>query len=138
MTNFSPYPRRVFGYYGESRMLDAQIRFILDLLPDDGRFLEIGSSSGTSAAIIADARPRGTVVCVDNFAGAETRTAPALRLLDWRRNQEHCPNMALWVGTLGTLADWLQPSALFDVALVDAAHDFNTTSECLYRAADLL
>jgi predicted O-methyltransferase YrrM len=133
--NDDVYPRIVPGYFGDSRVSSAQIEFILDALPHDGTFLEIGSASGATAAIIADARPHVRVICVDTYIGLETYTDVLLRLIDWRRNQR--PNMALWLGPLPALDDWLRPARAVDVAFIDPEHTYRCTYDCLAAAAPM-
>src|SRR4051812_12437926 len=84
------------GFAGLSRVSLAQLEYLLKKLPMKGHYLEIGSASGVTAALIATARPRLTVVCVDLFCGS---TSPQCldeegdRLLNWRMNRR--PNMHL-------------------------------------------
>lgn len=130
------YPRRIDGYHGDSRISEDQVEFLLARLPEAGRLLEIGSASGTTAAFIADRRPRASIVCVDNYDGLALHLEVALRLMDWRRNQRR--NMALWIGTSAALRQQLDPAARFDLAFVDADHSFDCTLDCLGDAAEML
>jgi predicted O-methyltransferase YrrM len=132
------YPRLVPGYFGDSRISERQTSFILERMPVDGSLLEIGSASGVTAAIIADARPMGRVICVDTYAGLPALTEVVLRYIDWRRNQQNRSNMGLWVGDLASLTRSLMPSMRFDLIFVDADHSFECTTECIVLANPLV
>jgi predicted O-methyltransferase YrrM len=134
------YPTAHEGLEGLSRVSRRQLEYLIAKMPGEGgRFLEIGSASGVTAALIAAARPRLTIVCADIFVGAASRACIAEegdRLLNWRANKR--PNMHLWFGTAEDLISILQPEARFDVVLVDAHHDYECTLDCLIEAAALV
>lgn len=133
------YPTAYPGLAGFSRMSRAQVAWLVAHVPPTGRFLEIGSASGVTAALVADARQGATVVCVDAFYGfsdAELVAEEGERIVNWRRNQR--PNMNLWCGTVQALKHALSPAAQFDAILVDADHSYDCTLGCLRESVGLL
>ena len=132
------FPLRYPGIHGESWVSGSELARLIDLTPATGRFLEVGSASGATAAIVADARPNVSLVCIDaHFDADEDRitSRDGDRSQNWRRNRR--PNMSLW---LGTFADFLAilPGVRFDAAFVDAGHTHNQTLEALLASAALL
>ncbi len=121
------------GLAGVSLVTRGELAFLVHHIPETGRFLEIGTACGVTAALVARARPAVTVVCVDNFSMPWPDTDT---LVDWRANKQ--PNMRLWYGTTAELLDCLEPDGRFDVAFVDADHTFAPTLGALRDAAAML
>lgn len=121
------------GLMGVSLITRAELAFLLNYLPPAGRFLEIGTACGVTAALVAKARPDITVLCVDNFSMPWPDTDC---MMDWRDNKQ--TNMRLWFGTTRELIDCLAPAGRFDMILVDADHNFEPTLASLHEASSLL
>ena len=113
--DFNPHTEP--GVAGLILMTRREVARIIELLPPNARLLEIGTASGGTAALIADARPDVQITCVDIFSEWPHRSV-AQRPTDWRTNQR--PNMHLWVGDVASYA--AQCGSLFDVVLIDGDH----------------
>jgi hypothetical protein len=119
------FPLEYPGLEGLSWLSPRQLAALIDLLPEGGWMLEVGTAAGVTAAKIAESRPDALIVCVDTFADSDD---PAVaesdphRWVRWRKNAR--PNMHLWLGDLASFSQ-LRPSRTFDVALIDGDHAFD-------------
>jgi SAM-dependent methyltransferase len=131
-------PVRYQGFHGLSWVSRSELAFLVGLLPERGLFLEIGTASGVTAALVADARPGLTVLCQDTFNdhdAAHVVGNEPCRVDHWRRNQRR--NMVLWLGPV----EWLPrigPGLLPDAILVDAGHEEPDVARDLDVAGALL
>jgi hypothetical protein len=126
------------GLHGLSWISQSELGWLIEHLPRDGLFVEVGTASGVTAALIAKARPRLRILCVDSFPDHD---APGLadgepcRIDHWRRNRR--PNMHLFVGTLADLRtfgmDWY-PTAI----LIDGDHSEHAVQDDLKNALGML
>jgi predicted O-methyltransferase YrrM len=129
-------PVRYENLAGLSWLSVSELAWLVGRLPERGVFVEVGTASGVTAALIAAARPGLTVLCVDTFADMDRpwvpdRDRPAL----WARNRR--PNMHLFVGTLADLArlaPGLDPAAV----LIDGDHAEDAVRADLTTADRLL
>jgi len=105
-------------YPGISWFYDDERQALVDLIPKNGTFLEIGTWTGTTAAWLADRRPDINIVCVDTFGGPSCGNQATTNetILTWFKNRR--PNMYLWVGELRTFPSGL----IYDVILIDGDH----------------
>jgi predicted O-methyltransferase YrrM len=99
----------------QSRMLRSEIQAILDVIPQQGVVLEIGTFHGLTVSKWAIQRPGVVFVSVDPL---RWRSAG----LKWYDNRR--PNMRLMTGTVDDLV-LLAVGAIFDVAVVDGDHAFD-------------
>ena len=83
-------------------------------LPDDARFLEIGTYHGLTAALLAEARPDVTVVSVDLLEKCDNAR--------WQSNR--LENMRLFVGTAQQFQEIAAAAELFDGVLIDGDHPY--------------
>ena len=126
-------PRYEPGVAGWVHLAASEIHELAATIPQFGRYVEIGSASGASAAMLADARPDLSIVCVDIFVGDLHEGNPDghwSRSRRWIVNRR--PNMNLWVGTIHEFAR--ASFAPFHAALVDAGHEY---AECLSDLCDV-
>lgn len=121
-------PRALEGLRGDSWMSAAEVDRIVQLLPDRGWLLEVGSGSGSTAAFIADQRPKARIVSIDPFTEFPDRYA------DWLPNKQ--PNQTLWLGAFAEFA--ILCHAKFDVIVIDGDHAFQSVYDDLMHAAFLL
>jgi len=111
------------GYRGLSWVSASELEWLVERLPEFGLFVEVGSSSGVSAAVIADARPRMRVLCLDPFFDADLPEIVKIegrRVENWLANRR--PNMNLFVGTLAELYDLGFGILYADAILIDGDH----------------
>jgi cephalosporin hydroxylase len=126
------------GLHGLSWLSRSELAWMIDQLPADGLFLEIGTASGVSAAVIAQARPELTILCVDTFVDKDhpnvAENDPE-RLSNWHKNRQ--PNMILWYGNVLQFQR-LQPRWEPNVILVDGDHSRESVLADLEAANVLL
>lgn len=139
MSNGSPHrPVTYDGLEGVSWVSYSELDFLAGLLPHRGLFLEIGTASGVTAAVVASRRPGLQVLCVDTFADHDldhVSTVEGCRVDNWRRNRR--PNMHLFVGSLLDLVTTF-PGIRPDAVLVDGDHALDAVAADLDLAADIL
>lgn len=99
----------------KSRMLRSEIQAILDVIPQQGMVLEIGTFHGLTVSKWAAQRPGVVFISVDPLLW---RSAG----LKWYENRR--PNMRLVTGTVDDLVV-LTVGAVFDLAVVDGDHAFD-------------
>jgi predicted O-methyltransferase YrrM len=136
--DFEPLPVVYPGLAGQSWMCQSELSWLIERLPAEGIFLEVGTASGVSAARIAMARPKLRILCVDPFPDHDedrVRRRDGSRIDNWRRNAQ--PNMNLFVGTLRDLEDVLGARD-FDAILVDGDHEEEGCFDDLMRASSLV
>jgi len=85
---------KIPGFFGDSRMKAKERDALLNLIPQDGAFIEVGTFHGTTVAYWAKQRPDVHFISIDPFVGKASVSL-------WKKNQQ--PNQNLWVGTLATL-----------------------------------
>ena len=100
--------RDIKGYDGFSKMRDSEIKAWINLLPNTGTVLEIGTLMGVSCGIASKAKPNLKFICLD--------ISPAY--FEWKRNRT--PNMNLFVGTSINLAEIVEEK--FDHIYIDGSH----------------
>jgi hypothetical protein len=126
------------GYHGLSWVSYSELEWLIERLPRDGLFIEVGTASGVTAALCARARPRLSVLCVDTFVDQHQPWViggEPCRIDNWRCNRQ--PNMTLFVGTLGQFAT-LQPLARARAILIDGDHEGPAVLDDLLSAQGLL
>ena len=102
-----------------------ELEALIAALPRGGRFLEVGTWHGVTAAIIAHDRPDAEVVSVDPFrAGCDTDAGSEEAWLENRQGRE---NQRLFVGTVQGFVRYEAKypcvfSGPFDVVFVDGDH----------------
>ena len=84
---------KIPGLLGQSRMRAKERDALLDLIPSEGIFIEVGTFHGTTVAYWAKKRPEVNFISIDPFVGKASISL-------WKKNQQ--PNQNLWVGTLTT------------------------------------
>lgn len=119
---------------GVSLMTLPQRERLIELIPDRGYVLEIGTASGVTASMLAAARPNATLISVDNFCD---RYHPDVLRTDPHRVHNCLDNMRsnqrLWVGESRTL---LQISPIkFELVIVDADHRYQGVLDDLHNVA---
>lgn len=122
-----PYiqPMRYRGLQGYSWLQPDELQALHDHLPDTGRYLEVGTANGVSAALLAEAKLDAKLLCVDTFVDefCEPIAGQAdSRIERWQRNAR--PNMCLWSGTLQDLILLTNLRDRFDLCLIDAGHTY--------------
>jgi len=124
----------IVGTFG---MAEPQRQALVDILPALGRFLEIGTADGATAAWIADRHPAAEIVSIDLFPSEGSGVQGLIgNIARWQENRR--PNMYLWAGTVCSLERLLHPSCLFDVILVDGEHTYEACHKDLEVALALV
>jgi len=113
---------------GESKVSAAQFDALSRATPANGRFLEVGTWHGATAAKIADLCPDALIVSVDDFS----QCTPENYQLNRR------PNMRLVVGAFCGVVDHPDLAEPFDVIFVDAIHRYPHCLNDLRAASKLL
>jgi predicted O-methyltransferase YrrM len=127
---------RIAGLVGQSQMNANERAALEQIIPRAGLFLEIGTADGMTAAWLAQMRPDVTVVSVDTFPTEDSGVKGVLGdLAKYRANQR--PNQRLWIGTASQLFA-LARRGLFDVALVDGEHTYESCASDLQAAVRLV
>ena len=120
------------GLEGNSLVPRHELDALLTVVPAEGRFLELGTFMGVTAAVIADARPNLVIWSVD------WQNTPALGragINGWQSNRR--PNMRLLVAHTDDL-DTLLPDHSFHGIFVDADHRYERVRHDLALAERLL
>jgi SAM-dependent methyltransferase len=115
------------GFQGVSKLRPRQFEALAGSLAQGGRFLEVGTLHGVTAARLAKACPEAWVVSVDVFRELNPNA--------WLANRQ--PNQSLFVGTLQEFALYARPGQ-FDVVWIDADHRFEPCLADLRTAGGLL
>lgn len=115
---------------GPILMSEQELQFLLDVLPNKGLYLEIGTWTAAGLGWIADRKPGLHCVGVDCFEGPPTR-----RLWFALGNWEQRPNVDLYLGRVENLR-WREGSC--DVVLVDGDHTGEAVARDLSIADDLV
>lgn len=125
--------RYLTGIEGQSLVGDTEIRLLMQSIPDDGAFLEIGTWHGATACEIAKDKPRLKVVCVDPFKAGHATLSGDIDI--WRKNAQ--PNMTLFVCTSEEYAK-ANPNERFDAIFVDGDHSYEWCMRDLMAVMPLL
>ena len=125
---FSPNIAGV-SYLENRDVLDA----LVSLIPDNGMFVEIGTWTGGTAALVADLRPGALVVTVDNYDRLSGQA-------DHVRWMLAGVNVLSRLNVVNVVADSAQAGLLlrhrvFDVALVDGDHTEHGSYSDMERAS---
>lgn len=131
------FPMTYDGLLGESLLFQEELDAIIELMPERGTILEIGTASGVTAAKIADARPTGAVFSIDSYhpyGDGDPYELPMSRLQNWRRNSR--PNQSLWVGDVRSFHR--QCGVQFDIVFVDGDHSYVGVMTDLLYAKNLI
>lgn len=132
------FPVQYDNRTGFSWLYRAELDKLVELLPERGAMLEIGSASGASGSRIAELRPEARVVCIDPFNQCDSCApmgTPTERIVHWRSNQRY--NQHLWVGELDSFHRFC--ALKFDVILVDGDHQYTRVmSDLLYSTTILV
>lgn len=123
--------------FGQSRMQPKDIELICKHLPDvGGRFVEIGSYCGASASIILDLLVDCHCICVDNLDPGQgnpemvdTDYMALIRNYSARRSR-----MNVFFGTASQFVTLGVTTKIWDLVIVDGAHDFQSCYEDLNSA----
>lgn len=107
---------RIAGLHGISCLHPDERKLVLDCIPKEGAFLEIGTLHGATVATWAQARPAVAFTSVDPFVNV---TVGRGGRENWARNQQ--PNMSL-IPSTSDEASGLLPPRSFNVIFVDGAH----------------
>jgi predicted O-methyltransferase YrrM len=99
----------------KSLMLQEEIEAILDIIPQEGIVLEIGTFHGVTVSKWAIERPNVTFFSIDPLHWKRAG-------LKWYENRQ--PNMRLLTGTSDDLMV-LQVGRIFDLIIVDGDHSYN-------------
>ena len=123
---------------GQSLVCDPEKDTLIQYLPDAGRFLEIGTWSGATAAYILDHRPGATALCLDTYTGGHGNSVPTSEnLWAFTRNAWLRPGrMAMFLGDVTMLLRF-SLRARFDLVFVDGDHSTVLAYIDLCAAADL-
>lgn len=116
-----PYPVVIPGLAGHSWLRRAELGWLAANVPASGLLVEVGTAAGVTAAVLADAAPGLTILCVDTFVDLDAPHVAGpdpLRPTLWVRNRR--PNMRLFVGTLVDLLALALVEA--DAVFVDGDH----------------
>lgn len=115
------------GFHGRSAMHEDALNFMLKVLPEQGRVLEIGTLDGATCAFWASHRPDVNFLSVDPFRGAHG-TGPGVFNM-WALNGANRENMNLFYGTFAELAKFTP--CQFDLIFVDGDHsEEGTYADC--------
>jgi len=132
----APYPegRNAWGLAdvsvcGPVLMTAAELEFLVQAIPQRGRYCEIGSWCSAGLSWIADRRPEVYCVGVDCFEGPPNR-----RLFAALANWDQRPNVDLFLGRVENFA-WRD--SYFDVVLVDGDHRADAVYRDLSIAAEM-
>jgi len=129
-------PREYKGVFGQSWMSLTELEKIVELIPEDGEVLEIGTASGATAAVLACNKPNAHIVCVDNFEVLDKSNCASTdpdRLTNWFKNKK--PNMNLWIGDICDLDALIGNEYSFDLIIVDASHEYEDVNLDLVYAS---
>jgi hypothetical protein len=118
-------PRSYPGLEGVSWMSYPELVSLISQLPLEGLFVEVGSASGVTAALIAAARPQLTIHCLDTFFQPKVNLSAAEKIADrkshWEKNLLTHPNAHLMESTLGEYID-MYPLSRPSHVLIDGDH----------------
>lgn len=115
--NMNTLPNTYDGLRGESWLSKLELSKLIDLVPLCGLVLEIGTKDGVSAAFVAKARPKSSVVSIDNYT-EPTEWEPTVHLANYFYNRQ--PNQHLWLGDIINLFPVIDQQ--FDLILIDGNH----------------
>lgn len=115
---------QIKGYHGLCWMEPVELTGLFDYLRTRNSFLEIGSASGVTAALVSREHPDLKITCIDPFY--EYEEEPGDRHLNWVKNKTD--NMSLFKGTFYQYLMQCPSDTEFDAVLVDGGHAYD---ECL-------
>jgi len=107
------------GFAGRSAVSDIEREGLLEIIPEKGSVIEIGTLDGTTVAYWATKRNKADFLSIDPFR-AGTGTGPG-NPENWMKNKK--PNMWLFVGTSWDYITWAgrNPEKV-DIVFVDGDH----------------
>ncbi len=135
-TNPHFIPRQYEGFAGRSWMSYPELCALIAQLPSCGVFMEIGSASGVTAAVISKSKPDLTIVCLDVFTTPENgpdhfSDNDSDRRDHWHQNAQK--NMSLYEMDVDQYA--LKPHPDPDYVLVDGDHSHSGVFNNLYAVS---
>lgn len=144
-------PRYYPNLIGPSWVSYPELVSLISQLPQKGIFIEIGTASGVTAAVIAESRPNLIIYCLDTFATIPIDEQPELcaeavegRKLHWTTNMLFNSNVQLVEFTLKeflarspNLFSYLAETELPVFVFVDGSHKYEDVYEDLTLVGDL-
>lgn len=112
----------IHGYHGNAGCAKQEADWMIELLPQGGIFIEVGTYHGVTVAYLADNRLDSLFISIDPFPGWEgiDRLRNCAGSLEyWERNRRK--NTRLLVGTLQD-AEILFKPGIADIVFVDGNH----------------
>lgn len=127
--------------FGQSRMQQGDIDLICELLPDvGGRYVEIGSYCGASAARVLERKKDCHVLCIDNLEPGEGN--PDLKTEDYvNLILNYCARRSRMNVFFGSVQDLRVPfinRRVFDLVVVDGSHSFEACYQDLCCAVNFI